>query len=58
MSTNVNDASSSRRQKVGDWFRGTPGVVIQVFASMVVLLTLLVLIGHTAAFFVLCMDSE
>lgn len=58
MSTNVNDASSSRRQKVGDWFRGTPGVVIQVFASMVVLLTPLVLIGHTAAFFVLCMDSE
>ncbi|CDD78227.1 unknown [Cryptobacterium sp. CAG:338] len=58
MSTNVNDASSSKRQKIGDWLRGTPGVVIQIIAGMVVLLALLVLIGCVVSFFVPYMDSE
>lgn len=57
MSTNVNNASS-KRQKMGDWSRGTPGVVIQVFAGMVVLLTLFVLIGCAVVFFVPYMDSS
>lgn len=56
MSTNVNNASS-KRQKMGDWSRGTPGVVIQAFAGMVVLLTLFVLIGCAVVFFVPYMDS-
>ena len=30
VSKNVNDIPSSKRQKIDDWFRGAPGVVIQV----------------------------